>query len=283
MLNAASFLAVLGALLAMRPADLHRLPPVARAKGQIRAGLRYAWAAWELRVPLLMMCVTCTLAYNFSVILPLFAHLFHRGAGTYSALMTAMGVGALVGALIAAARRRPSYSLLVVVTFAFGVFIVAVALAPSLPLMLLFLVPMGVTSVLFIATSNSLLQLYSTGVMRGRVMALWAMVFLGSTPIGAPLTGLVAGHFGARLALVIGGVATLLSAVGAAVALRRIRDVRRGTAAAADEGQNSALGGVIDIGGAGVARAVTGAEQPLLTTPGVCPPAMRPSKPLTDG
>ena len=224
LLNAASFLAVLGALLAMRPAELHRAAPVPRAAGQIRAGLRYAWSAWELRVPLLMMAVVSTLAYNFSVILPLFAALFHRGAGTYSALLTIMGVGALAGSLITAALHRPSYRLLVLVTLVFGVFLVAVAVAPTLSLVMLLLIPMGVASILFITMTNSLLQLYSSGAMRGRVMALWSMVFLGSTPIGAPLTGLFADRFGVRLALALAGVTTLLCAVAAALALFRIRE-----------------------------------------------------------
>jgi len=229
MLNAASFLAVLGALLAMRPAELHRAPPVPRAAGQIRAGLRYAWAAWELRVPLLMMAVVGALAYNFSVILPLFADLFHRGPGTYSALLTVMGVGALAGSFITTALRRPSYRLLVLVTLVFGVFLVAVAVAPTLSLVMLLLVPMGVASILFITTTNSLLQLYSSGAMRGRVMALWSMVFLGSTPIGAPLTGLFADRFGVRLALALAGVTTLLCAVAAALTLLRIRENGRAT------------------------------------------------------
>jgi MFS family permease len=233
MLNAASFFAVLAALWAMRSSDLHRLPPVARAKGQIREGLRYAWGTWQLRVPLLMVAVIGTLAYNFSVILPLFAHVFHRGAGTYSAMTTAMGVGALIGALAAAARRRPGYRLLVLVTSAFGVFIAAVAAAPSLPLMLLLMVPMGTASVLFIATANSLLQLHSSDAMRGRVMALWAMVFLGSTPIGGPLTGVAVAHFGVRLTMAFGGVATLLTAAAAGFALRRIRGEGRAARAVA--------------------------------------------------
>ena len=223
--NAISFAAVIGALYAMRPADLHRRPPVTRAKGQIRAGLRYAWGAWELRVPLLMMAVIGTLAYNFSVILPLYAHdIFQRGAGTYSALTVAMGVGALAGGLVVASRRRPSYRLLVLVSLAFGVLILAVAVAPTLPLALVLLALMGAASLMFIALANSLLQLNSSGAMRGRVMSLWAIVFLGSTPIGAPLIGFVAEHYGARIALGVGGVATVLVALWAGLALRRIRD-----------------------------------------------------------
>ena len=191
---------MIGALYAMRPSELHRRPPLGRAKGQIRAGLGYAWRAWELRVPLVMMAVIGTLAYNFSVILPLFAHdVFHRGAGTYSALTVAMGIGALAGGLTIAARQRPSHRLLVLVTLAFGALILGVAAAPDLPLCLLLLVAMGAASIMFIATANSLLQLNSSSAMRGRVMALWAIVFLGSTPIGAPLIGLLAGRYGAGL------------------------------------------------------------------------------------
>ena len=178
-----------------------------------------------------MMAVIGTLAYNFSVILPLYAHdVFHRGGGTYGALLTAMGIGALVGALTIASRRRPSYQLLVAVGLAFGVFILAVAAAPTLPLTLLLLAPMGGASVMFIATANSLLQLNSSGAMRGRVMALWAVVFLGSTPIGAPSIGLLAAHYGARFALGLGGVATLMIALWAGFALRRIRNTRAATA-----------------------------------------------------
>ena len=222
--NALSFAAVIAALYAMRASDLHRRPPLGRAKGQIRAGLRYAWQAWELRVPLIMMAVIGTLAYNFSVVLPLFAHdVFHRGAGTYSALTVAMGIGALAGGLTIASRQRPSHRLLVVVSLAFGVFILAVAVAPSLPLCVALLVAMGATSIMFIATANSLLQLNSSGIMRGRVMALWAVVFLGSTPIGAPLIGFLAGRYGARFALGVGGAATVMVAVWAAFELRRIR------------------------------------------------------------
>jgi MFS family permease len=222
--NAATFVAVIAALLAMRSAELYRSAPVKRARGQIRAGLRYAWGTWELRVPLLMMAVVGTLSYNFSVIMPLLAgKVFHHGAGTLSALTVAMGVGALGGGLFTAARRRPGYRLLVIVALVFGLCTIAVALAPTLIVALAVLVPMGAASVSFIATGNSLLQLHSTGAMRGRVMGLWAIVFLGSTPIGGPLTGFLAAHLGTRATLAIGGGAAVLAAGGAALVLRRIR------------------------------------------------------------
>lgn len=228
LLNAATFPAVLGALWLMRPAELHRVPRVRAGRGQVRAGLRYAWSLWELRVPLLMMAVIGTLSFNFTVLLPLFASdVFHAGGGTLGALTTTMGVGALAGALVVASRHRPGYRLLVAVACAFGVFSLAVAVAPTLGLALAMLVPMGAASVAFIAVANSLLQLRSSGQMRGRVMALWAIVFLGSTPIGAPLAGLVAAHFGARVALGMGAVAALLAAAGGALALRRVRAEER--------------------------------------------------------
>ena len=130
----------------------------------------------------------------------------------------------------------PRYKLLVLVTSPSARSRSAVALAPTLESAIILLVPMGAASVAFIALANSLLQLHSTSQMRGRVMALWAIVFLGSTPIGAPLTGLVAAHFGARAALGMGALATLLTAVGATFALRRIR---------AEERRDEEAGGMI--------------------------------------
>jgi MFS family permease len=113
------------------------------------------------------------------------------------------------------------------VTFAFGVLALGIALAPTFTVALVLVVPMGAASVAFIALANTLIQLHSEAQMRGRVMALWAIVFLGSTPIGAPLAGLVAEHFGARVALGMGAVATLLAAAYGTVALRRIRAEER--------------------------------------------------------
>jgi MFS family permease len=222
LVNSASFLVVIAALAAMRPGELHRAAPVARAKGQVRAGLAYVRRTPELLVPLALMAVVSTLGYNFSVLLPLLARFaFHRGGGTYGALTTAMGIGALAGALLAASRRRPTFRLLVVATLAFGVFSVGTAAAPTLALVLAVLVPMGAAAVVFVSTTNSLLQLNSEPAMRGRVMALWGVVFFGSTPLGGPLAGLLAGWFGPRFALAFGGLATLVTGIAAWYGLRR--------------------------------------------------------------
>jgi MFS family permease len=227
--NAASFGAVIAALLVMRTAELRRSAPVPRRPGQVREGLRYAWRRPALRVPLLMMAVLSTLAYNYSVVLPLLTRtVFGRGGGAYGALSAAMGVGALAGALLMASRARPSRRLLVASTLAFGVVTVLLAAAPGYLWGMALLVPLGAAGVLFISTTNALLQVNADDAMRGRVMALWSVVFLGSTPIGGPLTGLLARAFGVRAAIAVGGAAALTTAVGAGLALRR-GELRAGT------------------------------------------------------
>ena len=200
-----------------------------RQPGQVRAGLRYVWRTPALRVPLVMMAVVSTLAYNFSVVLPLLAkYTYGRGGGAYGALSAAMGVGALAGALLMASRAKPSRRLLVGSTFIFGVATLALAVAPDYLYALVIMVPLGGAGVLFISTTNSLLQLNALGHMRGRVMALWSVVFLGSTPIGGPLTGALARGLGVRWVIAFGGAAAVLTALGAAAALRRAR-IRAGS------------------------------------------------------
>ena len=226
--NAVSFSAVIVALAVMRTAELRPSKPVRRQPGQVREGLRYVWRTPELRIPLVMLAVVSTLAYNYSVVLPLLTKdVYGRGGGAYGALSAAMGVGALAGALLMASRARPSRRLLVTSTFAFGVVTVLLAFAPGYLWGMALLVPLGAAGVLFISTVNSLLQLNADNAMRGRVMALWAVVFLGSTPIGGPLTGLIVHGFGVRAAIAVGGVAALATAAGAYWALRR-RQLRAG-------------------------------------------------------
>lgn len=221
--NSATFLAVLTSLLLMRALELHRSRPVPREKGQIRAGLKYAWTTWELRIPLILLAVVSTLAYNFQVVLPLLGgDVFHTGVGTYGAMYTAMGIGALAGGLVTAARRRTGYTWLLLVTAAFGAFSVGVAFAPTVSWALALLVLLGGAGIGFTVSTNSLLQFHAKDGMRGRIMALWAIVFLGSTPIGAPITGFLAADLGPRWALAIGGMATLLAAAACAPALRRL-------------------------------------------------------------
>jgi MFS family permease len=213
-LNAASYAAVIVALAMIRAAELHQRPGVQRAKGQVREGLRYAWVTRDLRVPLVSMAIVGVFAFNFTVTLPLLAKFtFHGGAGLYSWFMVAMGAGAVFGGLATAFRSKPSTRLLAIVGVLFGCSILAVALAPSELVALVLLVPMGAASISFVATNNATLQLRADPAMRGRVMALNAIAFLGSTPIGAPLLGYVSDVSSPRVALALGGVATLLASI----------------------------------------------------------------------
>lgn len=210
--NGLSYFPVVFALLLMRPWELHRGRPTPRARGQIRAGIRYAWNRPELRFPLLLMLVVGTLAFNFSVLMPLMARfVFNSGASTFGLLMSFMGAGAFVGALVSANRARPSHRLLAFAGIAFGALLIGAALAPTLLIELAVLLPLGAAMITFQATANSLLQLNSDPAFRGRVMALYVMVFLGSTPIGGPIVGWVAEQFGARTGLGLGGIATVMA------------------------------------------------------------------------
>jgi MFS family permease len=212
--NGLSYFPVVFALVLMRPWELHRGRPTPRARGQIRAGIGYAWSTPELRFPLLLMLVVGTLAFNFSVLMPLMASfVFHSGASTFGLLMSFMGAGAFVGALVSANRARPSHRLLAFAGVAFGGLLIGAALAPTLLIELLVLLPLGAAMITFQATANSLLQLNSDPALRGRVMALYVMVFLGSTPIGGPIVGWVAEQFGARTGLGLGGLATVIASL----------------------------------------------------------------------
>jgi MFS family permease len=214
MVNAASYVAVIVALSRMNVAELHRRPGVARAKGQVREGLRYVWHTNDLRTPLLSMAVVGVFAFNFTVTLPLLAKFtFDGGAGLYSAFMVAMGAGAVAGGLFTAFRSKPSTRILACIGLVFAGSIMAVALSPNQALALAMLVPMGAAAIAFVATNNATLQLRSDPAMRGRVMSLNAIAFLGSTPIGAPLLGYVSDVTSPRIALVAGSVATLLASI----------------------------------------------------------------------
>jgi MFS family permease len=220
--NAASYAAVIVALAMMRVVELKRNPIAPRAKGQVREGLRYVWSTPELRNPLLVMAVVGIFAFNFTVTLALFAkYTFHGGAGTYSAFTSCMGAGAVVGGLVVAHRSRPSEGLLSLIGLAFGAMILLVAFSPSKPIALVALVLMGSCSISFIATANATLQLRADPIMRGRVMALYATAFLGSTPIGAPLIGWISDISTPRIALAVGGVATLAATLPLALSARR--------------------------------------------------------------
>ncbi len=231
-LNAGSYLAVLVSLASMRSDELRPAPTQPRAKGQLREGLRYVRATPEVLWPLSMMAVVGTLAYEFQVILPLLArYTFGGDAGTYALMTSLMGAGAVVGGLRVASRTKRSAVGLVRAATVFGVVILAAAAAPTLALELVAMVFLGATSITFLSLGNSTLQLATAPAMRGRVMALWAVAFLGSTPVGGPLVGWIGQHVGPRWGLALGGVATLCVALAAYPSLAAI-DRRQATATA---------------------------------------------------
>jgi MFS family permease len=222
-INALSFGAVLVSLAAMRSSELFPAKRVSRQKKQVRQGLRYVRNTPELLMPLLMIAVIGTLAWEFQVSLPLMASkVFHGGAASYGVMASVMGGGAVVGGLISAARARPRARALCLAAIGWGIAILAAAVAPSFALELAALVFVGYGSITFNSLAKTTLQLAAKPEMRGRVMALWALAWLGSTPIGGPIVGWAGQAFGARLALVIGGVAALACGVLALPALARI-------------------------------------------------------------
>jgi MFS family permease len=222
--NAVSYVAVIVGLLMMRTSELRRTALVAKAKGQVREGLRYVAATPALRSTLLLVAVVGTFSLNFTVLMPLLARFtFEAGPGTLGLLTSTMGLGSLVGALAAAARAKPSPVLLVAAGFALGVAMVGVAVAPTLPLTLPLLALAGAATITFLSTANTLLQLTASAAMRGRVMALYALVFLGSTPIGGPIVGAVAQQFGPRAGFLVGAAAAIVGSTVAASALLRTR------------------------------------------------------------
>ena len=221
--NALSFAAVLVSLAAMRTSELFPAERITRQKRQVRQGLRYVRSTPELLIPLVMIAVIGTLAWEFQVTLPLMAsEVFHGGAASYGVMASVMGGGAVVGGLISAARSRPRARALCLAAVGWGIAILAAALAPSMALELVALVFVGYGSISFNSLAKTTLQLAAKPEMRGRVMALWALAWLGSTPIGGPIVGWVGQAIGARWALVIGGVASLACGVLALPALTRI-------------------------------------------------------------
>jgi MFS family permease len=212
-LNAVSYLALIGGLLAMDTDRLYRRAAVERGRGQIRAGVRYAWATPVLRSTIVLVAVVGMLGLNYRVALPLLARFaFDGGPGAYGALAAIMAAGSVAGALTVARRGRPTRALLVGSVAAFGLLSFAAALAPSIVVEAAFLFPIGAASLAFVATANSTVQLNSSPQMRGRVMSLFGLVLLGSGPPSGLLSGWMAGQFGPRSILLLSGVSCVLAA-----------------------------------------------------------------------
>ncbi|HVL65477.1 MAG TPA: MFS transporter [Actinomycetota bacterium] len=212
-LNAASYLAVIVALVRMDRRRAGAVGVAPRSNRALRDALIYVWRTPVLRSTLLLMAVVGTFAFNFRLTVPLLAEkVFDGGAGAYGMLSAMLGLGTLIGALGSAHAARPSRRLLLGSALAFGSLTLVTAAAPTLLWAAGVIVPTGAASIVFAATANTMLQTEATPAMRGRVMALHGIVFLGSTPVGGPLVGWIAAGLGTRAAVALGGAATLAAA-----------------------------------------------------------------------
>jgi MFS family permease len=255
LINAASFVAVVVSLSTMNRSALRPSPPVARGRGQLREGFRYVAQHPRLGIPLAMMGIVGTLAYEFQVVLPvLAARTFHGGAETFGFMTAAIGAGAVAGGLVTATRGRTGLRPLSIAALFFGLAILLASVAPIAVLEYAALAVVGWTSITFLATGNTTLQLGADPSMRGRVMALWAVAFMGSTPIGGPLIGWIVAATNGRVGLAVGGVSCLVAAAIGALTLRRLARV---PPARADHPEPGSIGPVAGLDeGAGMADTI---------------------------
>jgi MFS family permease len=221
LVNAGSFVAVVSSLITLNRSALAPTTPAPRARGQLREGISYVRSTPGLAFPLLMMAVVGCLTYEFQVSLPVMASQgLHAGATGYGFMTAAMGVGAVIGGLLVAAKGRTGTAQLTVAVTAFGVMMALATIAPSLPFELAALALAGASSIAFMSTGNSTLQLRAQPNMRGRVMALWFVAFQGSTPIGGPIIGAIIALAGARAGLGVGALTCFAAALVGLAALR---------------------------------------------------------------
>lgn len=225
--NGLSFAFTIGSLLLMRARELHVVERAPRGKGQLREGLRYVAGRPELIWTIALVGFIGTFGFNFPVYLSAFADdVFHAGAGSYSLFNTVMAVGSLAGALLAARRGTSRMRVLIGAALAFGLLELIAAVAPSLWLFALLMAPIGMFGMTVNVTANTSVQMSTDPAMRGRVMALYMMVFMGGTPIGAPIAGWITDAYGVRAGLAVGGAISALAAAGIALALARAGGLR---------------------------------------------------------
>ncbi|WP_448315456.1 MFS transporter [Streptomyces sp. CO7] len=227
LINGLSFAAPIACLMLMRTRELHPVERAPRAKGQLREGIRYVSGRPHLYWTIVLIGFVGAFGFNFPVVLSAFAYdVFDTGAAGYSLFNILIAVGSLAGALLAARRARARLRLLIGAALAFGLLEVVAALSPGLWLFAALLVPIGAFSMTLNVTANTSVQMATEPAMRGRVMSLYMMVFMGSTPIGAPLAGWATDVYGARAGFVACGAVATLSAVAVGVALARLGRLR---------------------------------------------------------
>jgi MFS family permease len=228
LIDGVSYLAVIASLALMRRAELRQPPVVVKAKGQLRAAVRYIRDVPDLWIPLTMMTIVGTLTFNFAVVIPLFVeNTLHGSNASFTVLYSVLSVGSLIGALAAAHLQVIDTRHVVWASIGFGFAMFVLAAAPTLPSAFPIALFVGLTSVAFITTSTAIVQVKADPAMRGRVLALQGMVLIGSTPIGGPLLGWICDAYGARVGIVIGGVAAVAAGVWGYLIHRRVVESRR--------------------------------------------------------
>ncbi|MGA0567978.1 MFS transporter [Rathayibacter sp. KR2-224] len=227
LINAASFAAVLASLNFMRLERLHASKRAARTRGSLVEGFRYVRGRPDLIAIFTMVFLIGTFGLNFPIFVASMAStVFHKGAGEYGILSSVMAVGSVVGALLAARREKPRASLLAVAAIIFAIGCLAAAAAPGYWIFGAMLAVVGVASQTFNTTANGVVQLSTDPLVRGRVMAIYMAIFMGGTPIGAPIVGWVADAFGPRWALVVGGASGVAAAAVGIYYMVRYRGMR---------------------------------------------------------
>jgi MFS family permease len=227
LVNAVSYGAVLIGLKLMRPSELHVVQPVPRAKGQLREAMRYVKDRPALWMTMVLIFFVATFGMNFQVTNALMSReVFHTGAGMFGLASAVLAVGSLGGALLAARRARPTMTLLMGTAGAFSVLEVISGLMPGFWSYLIMLVPTGLAMLTLSTAANSATQLGTSAAMRGRVMGLYMLVFLGGAPLGSPLAGWAAEVFGPRMSLLAGGVISGLATAVIGFMLARSRGAR---------------------------------------------------------
>jgi MFS family permease len=211
LINAVSYAAPIFTLHTLDEDALHSPRLAAREPGQIRAGVSYVRRRPDLMLIMAIVFFTGTFGLNFQMTSALMAtQVFHKGATEYGLLGTFMAVGSLSGSLIAARRERVRHRLVIGAALTFGVVEMAAGLMPTYAWFALMTPLLGLTALTMITAANAFMQLSTDEGMRGRVMALYMMIFIGGTPVGAPLIGWIGQQFGARWTLLFGGLMTIL-------------------------------------------------------------------------
>ncbi len=225
-INAISYVGVLVALFMIRGDLLRPVRHASEKKSGVITGIRYIASNPRLRYNILMIFVTGVFTFEFAVTLPLLAEFtFHDGRDGLAMLYAALGIGSVLGGLYAASRMKTSLHAVTNTGIGFGLAVLFAAFAPTLSIALLAMVPVGFLSINFLSLANSLLQIRTAPEMRGRVMSLWSISLLGSTPFGGPIIGAISQYVSPRWGLAVGGIAAIAISVWIILVRRQGQDV----------------------------------------------------------